>query len=171
MRSKRELPTGTVRSKTRPAAEASAVRSKSTPCRDRRTSSLNLSVDVQRSLALVPPDHAAVDPTNETRAHRALDVERRVVRSDAQRRVDVPERVRIIGLAPEAVASRDRDEVVLAPVPVLALRPEPIGARVGEQKPVRTCRRRTACQSSPAAGRGDRRPSPDSGSTSCPARC
>src|SRR6266511_991709 len=145
MRSKRGLPTRTLCSKTRPAAEASAVRSESAPCRDGRTSSPNLSVDFQRSLPLVPPDHAAVDPTNETGAHRALDVERWVVRGDAQRRVDVPERVRIIGLGSEAVAAGDWDEVVLSPVAVVALGPEPLGARVGEQNLIRSCRLRTTC--------------------------
>ena len=46
--------------------------------------------------ALVAPDDAPVDLADKPRAHRAFDVERRMVRGDAQRRVDVAERIRVI---------------------------------------------------------------------------
>jgi transposase len=48
-----------------------------------------------------------------------------MVRSDPQHRVDVPQRIGVVGFAAKAVAAGDRDEVVLAPVAVLALHPEP----------------------------------------------
>src|SRR5262245_10574947 len=95
---------------------------------------LDLRVDVERALAFVAANHAAIDPADEPSAHRALDVQRWVVRRDPQRRVDVPERIRIIRLAAETMASRDRDEVVLAPVAILALRPEVTCPRVREQQ-------------------------------------
>ena len=67
------------------------------PSRARPSALPRSRIDVQRPLALVAPDDAPVDPADEPRTHRALDVERRVVRGDAQRCVDVPERVRVVG--------------------------------------------------------------------------
>jgi hypothetical protein len=44
-----------------------------------------------------------------------------MVRSDPQRRVEVAQRVGVVGFAARAVAAGDRDEVVLAPAALLAL--------------------------------------------------
>jgi DNA helicase-2/ATP-dependent DNA helicase PcrA len=59
-------------------------RDRDPPCR------LDLCVDVERALAFVAADDAAVDRADEPGTHRALYVERRVVCRDPERRVDVP---------------------------------------------------------------------------------
>jgi hypothetical protein len=46
------------------------------------------------------------------------------------------ERIRIVRLTPKAVASRDRNEVVLTPVAVLVLRPEANRPGVREQEAI-----------------------------------